>query len=205
MAERQWAGSSLADRQAERRRALLEAGLDLLGAEGGPAVGVRAVCRRARLTERYFYENFPDRDALVAAVFDEVAERAHAALTGVVATGGTDWAALVEAAVEAFVELVLDDPRVGRALLLAPLTDPALMDRGLAALPAFRALVREQLPADADEAERRMTAIGLIGALAQLFGSVLDGSLDVPRERLVRHCVQLVLRAGNSERPAGPG
>lgn len=200
MAERQWAGSSLADRQAERRRALLDAGLDLLGAEGGPAVGVRAVCRRARLTERYFYESFADRDELVAAVFDEVAERAHAALAGAVATGGADWAALVELAVGAFVALVLDEPRVGRALLLAPLTDPALMNRGLAALPAFRALVREQLPADADEAERRMTAIGLIGALAQLFGSVLDGSLDVPRERLVGHCVQLVLRAGSPDR-----
>ena len=86
MAERQWAGSRLADRQAERRRALLDAGLDLLGAEGGPAVGVRAVCRRARLTERYFYESFADRDALVAAVYDEVTERAHAALTGAVAS-----------------------------------------------------------------------------------------------------------------------
>jgi hypothetical protein len=107
---------------------------------------------------------------------------------------------VVAAAVGAFVVLALPAPRVGRALLLAPLTDPALMNRGLAALPAFRALVREQLPADADEAERRMTAIGLIGALAQLFGSVLDGSLDVPRERLVGHCVQLVLRAGSPDR-----
>jgi AcrR family transcriptional regulator len=200
VAERQWAGSTLADRQSLRRRALLDAGLDLLGAEGGPAVGVRAVCRRARLTERYFYESFPDRDALVAAVYDEVTERAHAALTGAVAAATGDAAALVEAAVEAFVELVLDDPRVGRALLVAPLTDPALLHRGSAALPAFRALVREQLPADADDTERRMTAIGLVGALAQLFVAVLDGSLDVPRERLVRHCVQLVLRSSRPDR-----
>ena len=126
---------------------------------------------------------------------DEVTERAHTVLTSAVASATGDVPALAEAAVEAFVELVLDDPRVGRALLLAPRTDPALMNRGLAALPAFRALVREQLPPDADEAERRMTAIGIIGALAQLFGAALDGTLDVPRERLVRHCVQLVLRA----------
>jgi AcrR family transcriptional regulator len=198
VAERQWSGSTLADRQSVRRRALLDAGLDLLGAEGGPAVGVRAVCRRAKLTERYFYESFPDRDALVAAVYDEVTERAHAALTGAVSSASSDAAALAEAAVEAFVQLVLDDPRVGRVLFVAPLTDPALMHRGLAALPAFRALVREQLPADADDVERRMTAIGVVGALAQLFGAVLDGSLDVPRDRLVRHCVALVLRAGAS-------
>ncbi|MGI5126781.1 TetR/AcrR family transcriptional regulator [Pseudonocardia sp. CA-107938] len=200
MAERQWSGSTLADRQSARRRALLDAGLDLLGAEGGPAVGVRAVCRRARLTERYFYENFRDRDALVAAVYDEVTERAHAALAGAVASATGDVSALVEAAVAAFVELVLDDPRVGRALLLAPLTDPALMHRGTAALPAFRALISEQLPPDADDVERRMTAIGLVGALAQLFGAALDGSLVVPRERLVRHCVQLVLRASTPDR-----
>ena len=193
---RPYKGVSAEERRADRRARLIQACLEVVGAEGILGTSAERVCAQAQLTKRYFYESFPDRDALVAAVYDEVTERAHAALTGAVASSTGDVPALAAAAVEAFVELVLDDPRVGRALLVAPLTDPALMHRGLAALPAFRALVRDQLPADADDAERQMTAIGVIGALAQLFGAALDGSLDVPRDRLVRHCVALVLQAG---------
>lgn len=48
---RTWAGSTLAERQAVRRTQLIAAGRELLGA--GQAVTVRAVCRAARLTERY--------------------------------------------------------------------------------------------------------------------------------------------------------
>jgi AcrR family transcriptional regulator len=194
---RTWAGSTLSQRQEERRERLLDAGLELLGGADAATLGVRAVCRAAGLTERYFYESFPDRDALVAAVFERVVEAAHQALVGAVAESSAPWDAVVEAAVGAFVALILDDPRKGRVLLIAPLSEPALLDRGIARLPAFRALVREQLPSDVDELERQMIATGLVGALTQLFGSVLDGTLQAPRDRLVAHCVRLVLRAGH--------
>ena len=38
-----------------------------VNAAAGPAVTVRAVCRQAGLTERYFYESFTDRDEFVRA------------------------------------------------------------------------------------------------------------------------------------------
>ena len=53
-----WAGTTLADRRADRRRRLLDVGLDLLGSRGSAAVSVRSVCRTAQLTDRYFYESF---------------------------------------------------------------------------------------------------------------------------------------------------
>ena len=43
--------------------------------EGLPATTVRAVCARARLTPRYFYESFADRESLVVTLFDELAAR----------------------------------------------------------------------------------------------------------------------------------
>ena len=76
-----WTGVPLEDRQARRRDDLLAAGLQLLGAMSGPAVTVRAVCRKAALTERYFYESFSDRDEFVRAVYDDVCARAMTALT----------------------------------------------------------------------------------------------------------------------------
>jgi AcrR family transcriptional regulator len=193
MPGRTWAGTTLDDRRAARREQLVSAGLDLLGTEGSAAVSVRAVCRQAKLTERYFYESFADREELVAAVYEHVGEQAREALTAAV-RDAPDARHRAERAVTAFVELVLDDPRQGRVLLLAPLTDPALTRRGLHLMPVFAALVGEQLTRG-DETGRQLVAVGLVGALSNVFIAYLDGTLRVGRERLVAHCVRLVLEA----------
>src|SRR3954468_17616405 len=77
-------GSTLADRAAARRAALIEAGVELLGTEGAAGVTVRAVCRGAKLTERYFYESFDSRDALLRAVHAQVAGAARAAIAAAI-------------------------------------------------------------------------------------------------------------------------
>ncbi|MDT8912602.1 TetR/AcrR family transcriptional regulator [Amycolatopsis sp. PS_44_ISF1] len=198
MPGRTWAGTTLDDRRAARRGRLVAAGLDLLGTEGSAAVSVRAVCRQAKLTERYFYESFADREELVAAVYEHVGAQAREVLAAAV-LGAPDARSRAERAVTAFAELVLDDPRRGRVLLLAPLTDPALTRRGLHLMPVFTALVGEQLTRG-DETGRRLVAIGLVGALSNVFIACLDGTLHVSRERLVAHCVRLVLEADASDR-----
>lgn len=194
---RTWAGTTLADRKAARGTQLVAAGLDLLGTAGSAAVSVRAVCRHAKLTERYFYENFADREQLVVAVYEHVAGQLHQALIDAVPDTRAEPVARAEAAVTAFVELMVDDPRKGRVLLLAPVTDPALSARGVALLPAFAALIREQLPDRMAADEREMTALGLVGALANLFTAYLGGTLQVSRDRLIAHCVTLLARAGS--------
>ncbi|QFU90753.1 TetR/AcrR family transcriptional regulator [Amycolatopsis sp. YIM 10] len=195
MPGRTWGGTTLTDRKAARRAQLIEAGIDLLGAEAGPAVSVRAVCRHAKLTERYFYESFADRDEVVLAAYEHVGQAARQALIDAVEDSSPEPEERARAAVTAFVELIIDDPRKGRVLLLAPLSDPALSSRGVELLPAFAALIREQLPPGAAEVDRNMTAIGLVGALANLFIAYLGGLLEVSREHLIDHCVRLLARA----------
>lgn len=193
---RTWAGTTLDDRKAARREQLIETGLELLGTEN--TVSVRAVCRHAKLTERYFYESFTDREELVLAVYERVGAQAHQALVDAVRETA-DPPARAEAAVTAFVELMVDDPRKGRVLLLAPTIDPALSQRGVELLPAFAELVRGQL-SGGDDIERQLVAIGLVGALSNVFIAYLNGSLTVSRDRLVSHCVRLVLGADSSGR-----
>lgn len=192
-AQRTWAGTTLSDRRAARRKQLIEAGLQLLGSEGTTAVSVRAVCRTSKLTERYFYESFADRDALMLAVYEHVADLARDALLAAVNDAPQQVTDLVRAAVTAFVELIIDDPRKGTVLLLAPQTDPALIRRGSELLPTFTALIHDQLPNALDDAERRLIAVGLVGALTNLFTNYLNGALEVPRERLIEHCVRLLV------------
>lgn len=188
-----WAGTTLAGRRADRVRKLLDAGLELLGTEGSAAVTVRSVCRAARLTDRYFYENFADRDALLLAVYDEVAAEAERALAeAAIGAGGGDPQRLARAAVEAFLDVLTDDPRKGRVLLLEPLTDPVLGTRSVAVSPAFVELVRAQL-GEGDVIAAQLTATALVGAMANLFIRWLDGTLPVSRAVLTDYSVRLLV------------
>lgn len=192
---RSWAGTTLADRRAQRHDQLLDAGLELLGTQGGAAVSVRSVCRQARLTDRYFYENFPDREALVLAVFDRVAAEAGAALVQAVADAPAELPARARAAVEAFLGVLTEDPRKGRVLLLEPLTDATLGMRGIALSPVFAELVRAELGVQGSPRGAQLTATALIGALANLFIRWLDGTLDIDRAELTDYCVRLLVSA----------
>jgi AcrR family transcriptional regulator len=190
-----WAGTTIADRRAERRAKLLGVGLELLGTQGSAAVTVRSVCRLAKLTDRYFYENFADREALLLAVYDEVADVGRQVLIDAVAgIGDNDPERIARAAVDAFLGLITDDPRKGRVLLLEPLTDETLGPRGVALSPGFAHIVRAQL-GHADETAAQLTATAMVGAMANLFIRWLDGSLVVGRDDLADYCVRLLVAA----------
>lgn len=180
-----WSGVPLRDRQALRRGELVTAGIALLGNRGGPVLTVRAVCRAAGLTERYFYESFTDRDEYVAAVYDDVCNTAMSTLMK--SDSPRD-------AVERFVTLMVDDPARGRVLLLAPEAEPVLAHSGAEWMPSFIELLQRKLTRITDSTVQAMVATGLIGALSALFTAYLDGRLAATREEFIDHCVELLLR-----------
>jgi len=174
----------LRDRQAQRRNELIAAGVTMLGAATGPALTVRAVCREAGLTERYFYESFADRDDFVRAVYDDVCSRAMTALTT---------ASTAREAVERFVALMVDDPARGRVLLLAPESEPVLARSGAEWMPSFIELLQRKLTRITDPAVQAMAATGLVGALTALFTAYLNGRLTATREQFIDYCVDMLL------------
>jgi AcrR family transcriptional regulator len=174
----------LEDRQALRRDELITAGVQLLGGESGPAVTVRAVCRQAGLTERYFYESFTDRDEFVRAVYDDVCTRAMSALMS---------ATTPREAVERFVALMVDDPVRGRVLLLAPAVEPELVRSGAEWMPSFIDLLQRKLTQISDPVLQKMIATSLIGGLTALFTAYLDGRLAATREQFIDYCVEMLL------------
>ncbi len=167
-----------------RRGDLITAGVALLGGAAGQTLTVRAVCRAAGLTERYFYESFADRDDFVRAVYDEVCSTAMTALTS---------AQTPREAVEQFVALMVDDPSRGRVLLLAPEREPVLTRSGAEWMPNFIALLQRKLTAITDPARQEMVATGLVGALTALFTAYLDGRLAATREQFVDYCIDMLL------------
>ncbi len=188
-----WSGVPIEDRQALRRDELVAAGVKLLGSEGGPGLTVRAVCRAAGLTERYFYESFADRDEFVRAVYDDVCTRAMATL---------ETAATPREAVERFVALMVDDPVRGRVLLLAPEGEPVLTRSGAEWMPNFINLLQRKLTRITDPVVQNMVATGLIGALTALFTAYLGGRLAATREQFIDYCVAMLMSRAASQSPA---
>lgn len=179
-----WSGVPLEDRQARRREELVDAGIELLGGEDGPALTVRAVCRRAGLTERYFYESFADRDEFVRAVYDAVCAKAMSALVS---------ASTPREAVERFVALMVDDPIRGRVLLLAPEVEPVLTRSGAEWMPNFIDLLQHKLTTITDPVIGHMAATSLIGGLTALFTAYLDSRLAATREQFIDFCVETIM------------
>jgi AcrR family transcriptional regulator len=198
-----YGGVSAEGRRAARRSALLAAALDLLGGEGWQATTVRAVCARARLTPRYFYESFADLDELLLAAFDEVAGEAAAIVLAAVEQAPAEARAKARAAIGAFVGIVSEDPRKARVLFIEALGSEALARRRFATLRMFAAMVAAQGREfyglqDADAGLMQTTALTLAGGLAETLLAWQDGTLSVGREQLVEDCTELFVATGEA-------
>jgi AcrR family transcriptional regulator len=144
VSERPYRGVDAAKRVAERRGRLLAAGLDLLGTDqaGTAALTVRAVCRQAGLTPRYFYESFTDKDELVSAVFDwVVAGLAATTQAAVAAVPATERA---RAAMDNIVRTIAGDARVGRLLFSTQLADAVIVRKRAESTALFAMLTGQQ-------------------------------------------------------------
>ena len=152
--QRPYRGVAAAERRAERRGRLLDAGLELLGTRGMSAATVTAVCELARLTPRYFYESFHDRDELLVSIFDGIVAEASERVGALLATGGTDAdaaadpaaqvTAIVRATITAWVQIARSDPRKARAVFVEAYGNEAVMGRRLDSAHRFAELLAEQ-------------------------------------------------------------
>lgn len=194
-------GVAAEERRAERRARLLEAALQLVGEGGWSAVTVRAVCARAGLTGRYFYESFDSRDALLLALFDGIVEEAAARVLTAVAAAPEDAERKSHAAVGAFVDLLVEDPRKARVAFTEAEGNELLVRRRREGLRMFAALMAEQArafyggPAQSDHIAD-VTALLLAGGMAELLMAWVDGDVPVTRDELVADCAALFAAAG---------
>ncbi|MGB2921185.1 MAG: TetR/AcrR family transcriptional regulator, partial [Mycobacterium sp.] len=123
---RPYRGVDATQRIAQRRRRLLEAGLDLLGGQTTPSdLTVRAICSQSGLAARYFYESFADKDVFVGAIFDWVV--ADIAATTQAAVAAAPAREQSHAGIANIVRVIADDVRVGRLLFSAHLANPVVV------------------------------------------------------------------------------
>jgi AcrR family transcriptional regulator len=195
-------GVPAAERQATRRQQLLDAAYDLLGSDGWQATTVRAVCRRAGLTPRYFYESFPDLDSLVVAVFDRVVTELVEVVLEAIRAAPEEAHAKARAAIGGFVRHVTDDPRRARIVFSEALGSEALARRRFDTLHMFSRLIAEQgrefYGVRGHDRLAETTAYLLAGGLAELLLAWRDGTIDSTLEELIDDCAALFVAAGEA-------
>ncbi|OBK52715.1 hypothetical protein A5656_24335 [Mycobacterium gordonae] len=183
---RQYRGRVAEARTAERRERLVRAGTELAGRHGVAAMTMRAVCREAALSQRFFYESFDDTEQLLQAVYlhalDIVKEEIRASSPDTL-----DSRLRVRAGVDAVAQLSRNDTRLCRILLIEPIADLRL-----------RRLVRTALSGLTDSAAADLPAVKMqyatmFGAIISLFIEWTEGNLGDDRCAFVDHVTDLLL------------
>ncbi|MEV0361948.1 TetR/AcrR family transcriptional regulator [Nocardia fusca] len=182
-------GVSAADRAAERRARLLEAGLTVW-ADPDTRTTMTAVCAAAGLSERYFYESFSGLDALLEAVMDGIAAEIEENSRRAAEHAGADPAARARASIRAFVQQLLDDPRKGRVAIVESVAVPKLRRRRtelLRHLAHQSALEAREFFGPRDRSENADETAGLlfVGGMAELVTAWLDGTLRASADEIV--------------------
>lgn len=199
IARRVYGGIAADQRSARRREALLEAALDLIAESGVRSVTKRAVCSRARLNDRYFYEQFSDIDALLLALGDWVTTQGLEAVLD--ATRGAAPPERVYAAADAALGFVLADPRRAQ-LLISSHTTEALQSVRITTnhqiAASMSALTREQRGPEAPPAcDTDLVSFTIISGTMELVAAWLRGEFDTDRRHLTDIIAAMLLAAGH--------
>lgn len=196
-------GVSADQRRADRRRQLMDAGLELIGTRGWAQTTVRGVCQEAGLTARFFYESFEDLDALAVAVFDDVVGHATERMLAAVLAAPDEPHAKAEAAIGTFVRELTGDPRRTRVAFVEAMGSAPLMERRMGTMRTYSQLIAAQARAfygvrQEDDTIGDLAAALLSGGLAELLITWVDGGLAIPREQLIADATELFVATGES-------
>lgn len=190
---RPYRGVEAGERLAQRRRRLLEAGLDLLGADSDQVeLTVRAVCKQSGLGARYFYESFTDKDQFVAGVFDWVI--GDIAATTQAAVSAAPHKERNRAGMANLVRTIAEDARIGRFLVSSQAN--SVLVRRRAEMGAVLAMLYGQNVAEAlgvPQTERsKATAFFAVGGVVQMISSWLAGDIALAHDELVDQLARIL-------------
>jgi AcrR family transcriptional regulator len=154
---------------------------------------MRGVCARARLTDRYFYEHFADRDALLVAVWNHARDSVISLLLEAfrTSTEPAPDAQVREAIVELVHELADDDPNGAQLLFSANLGTPVLQQCRQQTLQQLTdvivTLAAPRLRPGVDLDDLRMSTLMGIGGFIELITAWQSGTITATAEQIIDH------------------
>lgn len=195
---RVYGGLSADERSAIRREALLEAALDLFSEGGSRAVSRRAVCARARLHERYFYEHFKDADAVLEAAIQDQTAGVLDLVVDASDEVDDDLGVRTSHIVRSALDFLTADPRRGALLLDSHSSDvlQRMKRESVGAIATLLAsLLHDPLVSSPSETDTEVVAYALVSGAMELIAGWLRGDLDITAERCAELVAELLLSA----------
>lgn len=196
---RAYRGASPHQRVEQRRAQLVDAGVDLFGTIGYRAATIDHICARAGLSKRYFYESFPDSEALLLACYERCTNEFIDAMVTAVTEAPETIEAQLRAALVGFFSAIDADQRGARIFLLEVLGVSTAVDEAYAAQFNRAASSIEALAGDAFSASRLpkpqldVIAQGIFGAILTVATQWLLDHRRRPRAQLIDATYVLVL------------
>lgn len=171
--------------------------MDLIADHGITGLKVRAVSSRARLNDRYFYESFPDCDALMIAAFEDQFVKGIAALLAAAGQAPAQPRPRIRAAIEAAFNFVDADPRRPR-LFIELQTAEALKARRREMVQTLsdvmvdqaRQLLGERV---AEDQNVTLAGVTVVSGLLELTTMWFQREIEVDRDQLVEFMVAMIL------------
>ena len=167
---RVYAGRSDAERRADRRERMVDAGFALFGTVGWAGASIEKLCQEASVATRSFYEEFGNREELLRAVYERVVAEAAAACLAAVQAAPRELQARTLAGVGTYVRFLTQDPR--RAQVVSVEARTALMRASRSkALLAFADLIQQEtraVPGRSEGERGRVLALALAGAVSEV-------------------------------------
>lgn len=162
---------------------------------------MRGVCAHAGLTDRYFYENFTDRDTLLVAVGDEVRGEVVALILESIEPHVAQPPLIqLRAALAAVVEFIDRDPGGAQIFFGDHGGNDVLVRLRREMIGAvadlFVELTGPRLPAGASEAEFRVALLVGLGGFVEAATAWRSGDLDVTAAELVEILLGIGRRVG---------
>lgn len=198
-AGRTYGGIAADERRAIRRAVLMEAALDLFAEDGARGVSKRAVCARARLNDRYFYEHFADADGVLEAVVQDATMRGLEAVNAVNQTAAPDIRAQVHATAIAALDYLTADPRLVQLLQRSHTSEVLQRARRESARAIGRAMAAliNKPSAAARELDSEMAAYALVSGAMEVIAGWLRGEFDVSQDHVAAMVAGLLLKTAD--------
>jgi AcrR family transcriptional regulator len=169
---------------------------------------MNTVCVRAGLSQRYFYEHFANRDELLAALFDTLADDLIARTITAVEAAGPDLYDQASAALAVFYDTVMMDPP--RARLYAEAVGiAAVADRKRDAVSRYSEFVLQRATDSLGPLDKRtrarvtMAVLVLVGGQADATVALTAGTITMSRTDYIdQHACMLVDAIAAAVRPS---
>lgn len=167
---RVYGGRSEAERRADRRQRLEDAGLALFGTVGWSGASIERLCQVAAVATRSFYEEYETREHLLRAVYDRLVTEATQLCLDAVAKAPHDLEARTRAGLGTYVRFLTDDPRRALVVSSEARSTPLMKSDRAAALAGFAAHIQSETRSlrRRSDAGDRTIALALAGAVSEV-------------------------------------